>query len=285
MTVQFETLEIGQAYDRPFLARLWGYNGHQGFSRGVFTPSDAKLIVLFVTKDKAGTTTQYNDYIDGDLLYWEGEAQHGNDRRIINAQTTQTPIHLFYREVRTTSFIYFGELALLDFIEQTDKPSEFVFTIQELALPTPTMANSEGNQEATLHNRPVLETTETMTLAKARLGQGRFRKDVIQLWGSCAVTGFQRIAVLKASHIKPWKASTNNERLDPYNGFLLLPNFDTLFDKGLISFENNGKILVSSQLSDVEREFLSLHRGSGLRRVYPENAMYLEHHRNELFSG
>ena len=94
MTVQFETLEIGQAYDRPFLARLWGYNGHQGFSRGVFTPSDAKLIVLFVTKDKAGTTTQYNDYIDGDLLYWEGEAQHGNDRRIINAQTTQTPIHL-----------------------------------------------------------------------------------------------------------------------------------------------------------------------------------------------
>ena len=99
------------------------------------------------------------------------------------------------------------------------------------------------------------------------------------------MTGFQRITGLKASHIKPWSASADPERLDPYNGFLLLPNLDTLFDPGLISFENTGRMMVSSRLTETDRRILSLRHDSRLRRVFPENAVYLEQHRGNFFHG
>jgi putative restriction endonuclease len=280
MAIQFDTLEIGHQYGRPTLAKLWGYESYRAFAKGVFTPKNLNVIALFVTKEKQDTLTQYNDYIDGNYLFWEGENQHGSDRRIIQAREKGTQIYLFYREIHHTDFVYFGEVVLVDFSEQTSKPSEFLFeiSIPELQLPA-------SQPEVPVFDRPMLEATETEVLTKSRLGQGRFRKDVIRLWGSCAVTGFQKITVLKASHIKPWNLSVDQERLDPYNGFLLLPNFDTLFDLGLISFENNGKMITSNQVEDAEKHILNIRGDSKLRRVFPENAVYLEHHRNNVFLG
>lgn len=93
-----------------------------------------------------------------------------------------------------------------------------------------------------------LNTTERQELVRSRVGQGRFRSLVVAHWGRCAVTGYDDPAVLVASHIKPWRFSTDPERLDGYNGLLLNPTFDKVFDLGLISFEVNGALCVSPRL-------------------------------------
>ena len=83
------------------------------------------------------------------------------------------------------------------------------------------------------------EDTEKDILAKARIGQGKFKKDVIKIWGlgeKCAVTGIDLPQLLIASHIKPWRSSENLERLDPTNGILLATHLDKLFDNYLITF-------------------------------------------------
>lgn len=281
MRIRFDDLEIGRTYDRPFLATLWGYQSHHAFSRGVFTPRDANVIVLFVTKEKQDSQTQYDDFIDGEDLFWEGEEKYASDRRILGARAAGTPIQLFYRDVHHTPFVYFGKIGLVDCVERIDKPSEFWFCLQALDLHTAIAANDQTAMPS--FNRPMLEATEKMVLNKGRLGQSRFRKDVIRLWGSCAVTGFQNITALKASHIKPWNSSSDDEKLDPFNGLLLLPNFDTLFDLGLISFEDNGKMLVSGQVTETERQILNVRTDVRLRRVFAQNSVYLGHHRDVLF--
>ena len=84
----------------------------------------------------------------------------------------------------------------------------------------------------------------------SRVGQGWYRKALLERWNfRCAVTQCDVTDVLIASHIVPWKDSTNEERLDIDNGILLSPNFDALFDRHLITFDDNGRILVSDKLS------------------------------------
>ena len=80
MQISFKALEFGQSYERPFLAKLWGYQSFHAISKGVITPANTKYIILFVTKDKQQALPQYNDYIDGNMLFWEGEEKHSSDK-------------------------------------------------------------------------------------------------------------------------------------------------------------------------------------------------------------
>jgi hypothetical protein len=93
--------------------------------------------------------------------------------------------------------------------------------------------------------REVPDITEREQLAKARVGQGRFRAAVTAKWGHgevCALTGIAIAEMLVASHIKPWRDSENHERLDPMNGLLLAAHADRLFDRYLMSFKKtNGE--------------------------------------------
>lgn len=93
-----------------------------------------------------------------------------------------------------------------------------------------------------------LTLTQRLQLAKARIGQGLFRKRVIVLDGACRVTGVTDTRVLVASHIKPWREASNAERLDGNNGILLSPHVDALFDEELLSFEDDGRMLVHPSL-------------------------------------
>ena len=95
-----------------------------------------------------------------------------------------------------------------------------------------------------------ISTTEKSTLINTRIGQGQYRRDLIDYWGGCAVTGCSDPRFLVASHIKPWKDSVNDERLDRFNGLLLLPNLDKVFDLGYVSFKESGVILISKQLDN-----------------------------------
>lgn len=91
---------------------------------------------------------------------------------------------------------------------------------------------------------PGLTETERKYLSAARVGQGQFRKDLFEVFGGvCPVTGISNPELLIASHIKPWKACTNSERVDSENGILLSAMLDQLFDRGLISFSDSGIML------------------------------------------
>lgn len=110
-----------------------------------------------------------------------------------------------------------------------------------------------------LSSNPDIGKTERKQFIAARIGQGKFRDDVLLLWGdACAVTGCNVKEALRASHIIPWKDSDNQQRLDPYNGLPLVASLDALFDRGLISFSDGGGMLISDEISDEQREILSI---------------------------
>ena len=125
--------------------------------------------------------------------------------------------------------------------------------------------------------------TEKEALLKSRIGQGAFRNNLIEYWGGCSITHCSQVNILVASHIKPWRVSTNKERLDKYNGLLLLPNLDKLFDLGYISFDNNGQIIISSLLSDEDKVILGLNPKLHLSRLEKSHYEYLEYHREKCF--
>lgn len=94
-----------------------------------------------------------------------------------------------------------------------------------------------------LRNRGDLSPTSREVLAQARVGQGKFRNDLVVLWGRkevCALTGIDVPELLIASHIKPWRESSDSERLDPCNGLLLAAHVDKAFDRYLCSFSEQG---------------------------------------------
>lgn len=98
-----------------------------------------------------------------------------------------------------------------------------------------------------------LTDTEKARLVQTRMGQGLFRQKLIDYWKGCSVTGYEDSRLLVASHIKPWRESTNGERLDVFNGLLLVPNLDAAFDQGLITFDEAGRIIISPKLAHPEK--------------------------------
>ena len=128
-----------------------------------------------------------------------------------------------------------------------------------------------------------LSETEREAIVQSRIGQGEFRADLIRYWERCSVTGCELIRVLKASHIKPWRCSDNKERLDVFNGLLLIPNLDSAFDDGLISFDDEGKILLSNLLDDSDRHKLSIHPALSIRKIETDHIKYLQYHRKNIF--
>jgi len=133
-------------------------------------------------------------------------------------------------------------------------------------------------------NKELLKT-ECEAIIQSRIGQGMFRGSLKGYWKGCAVTGCQSIEILKASHIKPWRYSNNSERLDMYNGLLLIPNLDSAFDKGFISFDNEGKIIISNRLSDNDRTKLGINPKMRIRKIETDHIKYLEYHRQNILIG
>ena len=122
--------------------------------------------------------------------------------------------------------------------------------------------------------------TEKASFLKTRIGQGNFRQKLIALWGGCAVTGYKDTSMLVASHIKPWRASSKIERLDRYNGLLLLPTLDKAFDSGFVSFDTAGKVLISPLLLEPEILGISPNMRARLQVGHQE---YMSFHREQVF--
>lgn len=144
--------------------------------------------------------------------------------------------------------------------------------------------NESDTVEKAIRNRVNFSETEKLQLTKSRRGQGIFRTSVALLESmGCRLTGVKDKRYLRASHIKPWKDASDFEKLDGNNGLFLAPHVDHLFDKGFISFDDDGRLLISDRINrDV---FLSW----GLkveREAFPlsaEQARYMAFHREKVF--
>ena len=113
--------------------------------------------------------------------------------------------------------------------------------------------------QSVIPNYETLSETERTAIVKSRVGQGLFRKRLLEKYDNrCVITGVSTKKLLIASHIKPWAVSNNEERLSEENGLLLSPTYDKLFDYGLITFSNQGNVIISSQVSAEDRTKLHL---------------------------
>lgn len=151
---------------------------------------------------------------------------------------------------------------LLDWIEDLEDDSDVFFFLGTI-------------------NNPLLESTQKQDMLNVRIGQRRFRKLVMDYWGHrCAVTNAR--CFLNAGHIKPWAASNDAERLDVFNGLALSPVYDKAFDTGLITFDEDGKIVISEQLlPDIGH--LSITGNETIDKLTFKHQAYLGYHRSTIF--
>lgn len=129
-----------------------------------------------------------------------------------------------------------------------------------------------------------IPNTEKEMIIKSRIGQGIFRDRIIQKYEHCIITGINDNRLLLASHIKPWRSASNYERLSSENGLLLSPLYDKLFDIGLITFDDNMKILISNKLSCENVSRINI----DTNKIYfnnPSNEMMvnMRYHRQNIF--
>lgn len=136
-----------------------------------------------------------------------------------------------------------------------------------------------------IKNDITIEKTERTAIIQSRIGQGLFRKSVMNKYNStCIITGINHPKLLVASHIKPWAVCTNTERLDENNGLLLSATYDRLFDCGLITFDKTERINVSSCLGIENAKRLHLEKGMRFDLHVSGNMKeYLEYHNDVLF--
>ena len=149
------------------------------------------------------------------------------------------------------------------------------------------LARNPAEPELVQDLQDILNSSATMktALVQARIGTGGYRADLMKAWnGRCAVTACAIPEMLRASHVKPWRASDNAERLDAQNGLLLAAHLDALFDRGLITFDDSGAMIVAGAIKTAGKDVWGL--GMPLS-AKPTGRLsdYLRYHRDNLFGG
>lgn len=130
----------------------------------------------------------------------------------------------------------------------------------------------------------VLDKTEKESVVKARIGQSIFKKALLAVEKKCKLCGVSDERFLVASHIKPWSQSNDKERLDVNNGLLFCPNHDSLFDKGYISFNKGGSILISDSIDEVTKVFLNTNETMWIE-LNEQQQKYMNWHRENIYKS
>jgi putative restriction endonuclease len=144
-------------------------------------------------------------------------------------------------------------------------------------------ALAEEIAEAAIQQRTDIGPTQKTDLLQARHGQGAFRANVERNEHSCRITGVLDRRHLWATHIKPWCESDDSEKLDGCNGLLMSPHIAHLFERGYISFSDEGDLLVSQELNAVVLDKWHIDSSLNVGAFQPEQSYYLGHHRREVF--
>lgn len=129
----------------------------------------------------------------------------------------------------------------------------------------------------------IVNIEEKKLKTRARVGQGKYREELLGQCPFCPITMVSDDRLLIASHIKPWSKSNEIEKIDPYNGFMLTPTFDYLFDKGFMSFTNDKKTILSPFLSKMTYSKIGISDNKSFPFLPTEGReSYLEYHRTEI---
>jgi hypothetical protein len=131
--------------------------------------------------------------------------------------------------------------------------------------------------------KTVVDTLEKTQLTRARIGQGEYRRKLLESCPRCPITLVSDDRLLIASHIKPWAVSDNIEKLDKFNGFMLTPTFDRLFDRGFLSFTDDKKTILSPFLSKMTYSQLGISDNKIITHLPIEGREeYLKYHRANI---
>jgi len=130
----------------------------------------------------------------------------------------------------------------------------------------------------------IIRITYKLREVRVRIGQNKFRKSLLEELGYCPFTKISEESLLIASHIKPWAKSTDMEKLDIRNGFIFTPTYDSLFDKGFISFKNDKSIILSEKINPDIFKILNIKKNDKINLLPIEGRKeYLEYHRDIVF--
>lgn len=146
-----------------------------------------------------------------------------------------------------------------------------------------TLTVADEAAEQAIINRIDIPVTEIQQLVNARRGQGLYKANLMNIEKLCRLTGVADSRFLIASHIKPWRVSSDQEKLDGNNGLLLAPHVDKLFDQGWISFDDQGNLLLSSTSIETVLNQWRLPTSINVGSFNPEQQTYLQHHREYVF--
>jgi putative restriction endonuclease len=142
----------------------------------------------------------------------------------------------------------------------------------------------ERRLEQQIVNDSTVRETDRVAIIRARSGQGLFKDRVSRIESKCRITGVENPVHLIASHCKPWRDSTNEERLDGENGLLLTPSIDHLFDRGFIGFENNGELILSpvAHRPSLQRMGIEITKVVNVSGFTSGQKQFLDFHRNSV---
>lgn len=145
----------------------------------------------------------------------------------------------------------------------------------------------EDFEESLIKTSDRIPETTRLALVKARRGQGQFKENVFQFERACRVTHVDNPTHLIASHIKPWRVSSNEERLAGGNGLLLTPTIDHLFDRGFITFEDTGALVISPVADTTSLHRMGVASGHvNVGRFNSDQKFFLGfHHKNVFLRG
>lgn len=285
----------GQIYNR----RADIHAKYGGNWQGGITPS-AQYPYIFIFSGKSGQQHGYQDGWDNENIFtYTGEGQSGDMKftkgNLALKEHLNNGKRVFLFESERKGFVKFiAELEFydVDYFETPDTSGtprigiKFFFKRKGAYIPVqPNLIDFQTEDPQAPYDIKIKlpNETERKGLVTSRVGQGVYRKRIIHRWKyKCAVTGFDKVQILIASHILPWAEATHEQRLDVHNGILLSPTYDALFDRKLISFENTGKIMLSDSIEYEAYAKIGVTGKERITDLSDYNVDYLKVHRTEF---
>ncbi len=275
-------------YKRSLIHDEYGGNRQGGISSSAQTPN------IFIFTGSGGKQHGYKDAWENlNVFSYTGEGQVGDMKFTKGNLALKEHLNsgkrvFLFEYVRSAHVKFVTELEFYDtgYFETHDRNGElrlgikfFFKRIGVTMYYSPEDLDPEVKDKEGIYAFIEPNKTEREGLVRSRVGQGAYRKSLLHRWEyKCAVTGFNNPKILIASHIVPWKDATDGQRLDVDNGILLSPDFDALFDKHLISFEQSGKIILSDQIEINAFQRLGISGKEVVNNLSDGNRSYLNEH-------
>ena len=222
-----------------------------------------------------------------DIIYFsvKDQTQIQGPRGYVNTSRTD----LGYKLIRTIALPIISYISVMKLMDQTGEVSYYwkIFVDFELAAERKqsslVLSYGKGNKKNTA--KPI--SKKSREIGYARVGQGKYREQLLEECPFCPITMVNDERLLIASHIKPWAKSNDKEKVDPKNGYMLTPLYDALFDKGIITYTDDKRMIISNWLSPKNKQRLNLKDEEYFARLPIDDArkLYLEYHRNNIFKG